>query len=808
MLGLWAPAPASADPYPEYPYPTTSEGAYDEPYRGQFHFSSRAGWMNDINAPLYYNGEYHLFYQHNPHGLGWDTMHWGHATSPDLVRWTQKPIALEPGVHPGNLWSGAGVVDTANTSGLKDGADAPIVVFTGTDGVSVAYSTDGAKTFKSYNNGAKVATPSGESRDPKVFWHAATNKWVMVVWSNTGGNGVNIYTSPNLLNWTYASRFSADWLYECPDLYPLSVDGGSTVKWVLNDASLEYVVGDFDGTHFTTNWTTPQRLDQGENSFGGTVYAGLTFNNMPDGRIVHMAWQPGNHGATWTGNATFPTEMALRTFPEGLRVTRNPVAELASLRSDAQSWTDRTITADPASNPLTGISGDTYEVIAEFDAANATASKFGLKLHTRADGTYDRAVAYDRSSQKLYGSPLSPVNGKIKMRVLVDRGQLEIFGNDGRLVHSDNVNFDASTASRGIVAYAEGGNVQLTSLKYYKIARTWPSSTAGENPGSNLSGPWRAVGGSWTSVSDGKTGTAPGDAFYMSGQTGSDFSYEADLRLDTAIAAGVTFRASTDLTKHYTANINTDGGGQIKLWKPGTTLGTFSTPIGHGQNHHLKVVAVGSRIKVFLDNGATPVIDVTDTSYSSGLSGINLYNGAATIRNANAGPAGTDPDPDPEPGFQTNLAGPWTSVSGSWTDTTAGQKATSAGDGYYLSSQTASDFTYEADLRPDTAGNPGTAAGLTFRSNATATAHYTVNINTSGEVKLWRPWTTLGTYNTTINAGTIYHLKVVAAGPRIKIYLNNGTNPVIDVTDSTYTSGRLGLNVWNGTTTTQNANIS
>lgn len=119
MSMLVRPTPGSAGEvpeYPEFPYQPTD---YAENLRGQFHFSPRGGWMNDINAPLYHDGVYHLFFQHNPHGLNWDTMHWGHATSPDLVHWTQKPIALEPGVHPGDLWSGSGVVDTANTAGLR-----------------------------------------------------------------------------------------------------------------------------------------------------------------------------------------------------------------------------------------------------------------------------------------------------------------------------------------------------------------------------------------------------------------------------------------------------------------------------------------------------------------------------------------------------------------------------------------------------------------------------------------------------------------------------------------------------------------
>ncbi|USX55611.1 hypothetical protein [Lentzea sp. HUAS12] len=126
-----------APSYPEFPYPATT---YQEPFRGQFHFSSQAGWMNDPNGLVFANGLYHFFYQHNPHGLEWDTMHWGHATSPDLVHWTQKPVALEPGVHPGTLFSGGGVVDKANTSGLRTGALDPIVVFSNTNGVSVFYS--------------------------------------------------------------------------------------------------------------------------------------------------------------------------------------------------------------------------------------------------------------------------------------------------------------------------------------------------------------------------------------------------------------------------------------------------------------------------------------------------------------------------------------------------------------------------------------------------------------------------------------------------------------------------------------------
>ncbi|HCT76631.1 MAG TPA: glycosyl hydrolase family 32 [Micromonosporaceae bacterium] len=773
--------------YPEFPYPHTD---YTEPYRGQFHFSPRGGWMNDINAPLYHNGLYHLFYQHNPHGLGWDTMHWGHATSPDLVHWTQKPIALEPGVHPGDLWSGAGVVDHNNTSGLGSGGQAPIVVFTGTNGVSLAYSTDGAKTFHSYQNGLKVVTPAGISRDPKVFWHPPTNRWVMAVWSDNGGTGVDIYTSPNLLAWTFRSRYAAGWLMECPDLFPLPVDGDpGNLQWVLTDASGEYVVGSFDGSTFSTSWPGPQRMDHGNNSYFGTFYGGLTFANMPDGRVVQMVWMPGNQGATWTGNASFPAVLALRSYPEGLRITRNPVAELASLRTSTQTVTNHLITTDPASNPLQGVSADTYEVIAEFDTATATASRFGLKLHTRADGSFDRDVTYDRAAQTLYGTPMPPIGGRVKLRLLVDRGQLEIFGNDGKLSITDNVQFDSTPGSLGVQVYAEGGDVTLVSLQFHHLGSAWGTGEA--TLAGNVAGPWHAAGGAWTDVADGKLGTASGDGFYLSGQTGSNFSYEADLRVDTAAAAAITLRANANATQHYTANI--DRNGLVKLWRPGRDIGVYLTPITAGRTYHLKVVADGSNFKVYLDHGSVPVIDGNDTAYSSGYFGINVFSGSGVVQNTFVNAAG----------LQSNVTGPWHPVSGRWTVPGNGLHGRHGGDGFRMGSQSGADFTYEADL---TVVN-GRAAALTFRASPDAATHYTATIDTEGYIKLWRPGHVIAVYPMTILEARSYHLKVVADGSSIKVYVNSA-QPVIDAIDTAYSAGQFGVNVFNGSGLIQNINVS
>jgi fructan beta-fructosidase len=781
--------------YPEFPYPATD---YTEPSRGQFHFSARGGWMNDVNAPLYYNGTYHLFFQHNPHGLAWDTMHWGHATSPDLVHWTQKPMALEPGVHPGDLWSGAGVVDTYNTSGLRTGAEPPIVVFAGTNGVIVHYSNDAGRTFQTYDGGRKVATPSGTSRDPKVFWHAPTSRWVMVVWSDAGGNGVDLYNSADLLHWTWRSRYSAGWLFECPDFFPLAVDGNAAnTQWVMTDASGEYVLGAFNGTVFTPAWSAPQRMDMGRNAFDGSFYAGLVFSNVPDGRTIQMAWMPSNKGSTWTGSASFPAELKLRTFPEGIRLTRYPIVELESLRTQSSAWSNRVITSDPATDPLAGTSADTYELLAEFDLTGATASRFGFKLHARADGSADRLVTYERAAQTLYGAPLAPVNGRVKVRVLVDRGQLEVFGNDGKLSVTDNVAFNSAPASQGIRLYAEGGSVKLVSLQLYRLGSSWGKAESSLD--TNLAGTWQAVAGTWQDVTGGKQGTAWGGAngFYLSEQTGTDFTYEGDVRVVSGVAAALTFRSNADATQHYTLNVHTGVG--VKLWRPGRDVALYPAPIVAGRTYHLKVVAQGSRFRVYLDNGAAPIMDVTDTAYASGRFGINVFEGTGVARNlfVNA------------PGFRTNLAGPWRPTAGTWTEPLGGKQGAVAGDGFFLSAQTGSNFTYEGDVRVVNGGlSYGGAAALTFRANADATQHYTVNVDTLGMVKLWRPGRDIAVYSTPIVAGRTYHLKVVANGSRIQVYLDAGTVPVIDATDTAYASGLFGLNVHDATALLQNVNVS
>ncbi|MYQ75791.1 MULTISPECIES: glycoside hydrolase family 32 protein [unclassified Streptomyces] len=792
LTPLLSASPASAGEvwnYPEFPYQPTT---YTEAYRGQFHFSSQQGWMNDPNGLVYANGEYHFFYQHNPHGLAWDTMHWGHATSKDLVHWTQKPIALEPDVHPGTLFSGGGVVDKDNTSGLKTGADDPIVVFANTDGVSVYYSNDNGKTFQAYDKGRKRITIPVQSRDPKVAWDAAHKQWVMVVWSENDadnhGNGVEIYTSPNLLDWTHSSRYSAEWLFECPDLFQVPVDGDpNRKKWVLTTASGKYVVGDFDGTGFHADNPTPQPMDFGTAYAGGTFYAAETFQNAPDGRVVQMAWQGGNVGTTWTGNATFPAQLGLISTPEGLRITRTPVDELSSLASGGKTWKKQNV-KEGGANPFKGVRADTYELSATVDVSKSTARKIAFGLHVRSDNSADRTVVYDKAAGTLDGHPVGLENGKLKLRLLVDRGQLEVFADGGTYSLSDNVNFDSGADSQGIRLYAEGGTAKLDSAVFRRLDSSW--GTGQSTLDTDLGDRWNAVSGNWTDVSGGKQGRGSGNGFYLSTRTAADGVYQGDVSLGTAQAAGLTFRAN-DKGEGYTANIDKEG--KVKLWRPGRDIATYNTPVTADSTHHLKVTTEGSRIRVFLDNGTDPVIDATDDAYTGGRYGANVFNGTATLQNLNTGGAGLDAFPTTK----------WATTGGNWTTAADGLHGSSSGDGFYLSERTGEDFTYEGDLSVTN----GAATGLTFRANDKGEG-YTATLDTKGQVKLWRPGKDLATHDTAITEGRTYHVKVRAEGDRIRVWLGDGATPVIDTTDATYGNGRFGVNAYNGNVIAQHLRIS
>lgn len=247
---------------------------YREKDRPQFHFTARRGWLNDPNGLVWYEGEYHLFFQHNPYGWDWGNMHWGHAVSPDLVHWTELGEALTPRRYEDWCFSGSAVVDRDNTSGFGRRGSHPLVLaYTSTGrGECVAFSNDRGRTWTEFE-GNPVVKHAG--RDPRLLWHAATDRWVMAVYDETGGRkAIVFHSSTDLKQWREESRI--DGFYECPDLFELAVEGhpGRTF-WVLYGADGEYLLGRFDGKSFTPVGPGKQRL------WHGDFYAAQTFSNTP-----------------------------------------------------------------------------------------------------------------------------------------------------------------------------------------------------------------------------------------------------------------------------------------------------------------------------------------------------------------------------------------------------------------------------------------------------------------------------------------------------------------------------------------------
>jgi sucrose-6-phosphate hydrolase SacC (GH32 family) len=461
--------PADAD----FPYVITS---YDEPYRGQFHFSAPMGWLNDANGMWFDAGLYHLSYQAWPYELGGAAKVWGHASSPDLVHWTHWPIMLHPDVNvPGDAWSGSTVVDVDNTSGLKAGdADVLITLYTCTTlGTCLAYSNDRGITWKEYDDNplALGTNNNNSSRDPHVFWHEPSKKWVTALYEDFDGGGAGFvgtafYTSSDLKSWSKVSSLAFG--FECPDIYELPIDGnaGST-KWVLQDAAGDYLLGSFDGQKFTPDSNEAKNMDS-----SSTFYASQTFyrRSFPDQRVVQMPWlrhfDHQGKTAPWNQAIGFPLQVELKTFPDGLHVARTPVAEIEKLYEASQALGAKVTPS--GQNALAGLSSKTFDLSFVLDAAQSKASALELKLG-------DLTIAIDFAGKKAFGRTFSVLDGKVTVRVLRDWGQLEIFVNDGQIVHTDAVLFDPINAS---ISLTGNGDIGLASGEFHELGRAWPGKAA------------------------------------------------------------------------------------------------------------------------------------------------------------------------------------------------------------------------------------------------------------------------------------------------------------------------------------------
>ena len=445
------------------------EGLYSETLRPQLHFSPRRGWNNDPNGLVFFNGEYHLFFQHNPYGTGWGNMHWGHAVSKDLVHWSEVEEALYPDAL-GPMFSGSAVVDHNNTSGFgKDGKPPLVLIYTAAGNPAtqcIAYSLDG-RTFTKYEGNPVVKNITGGNRDPKVTWYAPTKKWVMTFYVGRPEkqHTVQLMTSPNLREWTELSAVPGDkgggnYLFECPDFYELPVAGGTEKRWVLSAANGQYAVGTFDGTTYKPE---AERL---RGHWGTAYYAAQTFSDLPDGRRVLIGWlQAPTPGMPFNQGMTLPQDLGLVNTAEGIRLTHTPVKELAVLRDRTQNFGPADV-APGGSDPLAGFESELVELRVSCEVSADAVVNFELR---------GIPVRYDSAKQALTISKHTTVwpvkDGKLGLIVYVDRTCVEVFSADG-LLYAPVAVIPAADARKATMT-VEKGVARAVRGEVYALRSSW-----------------------------------------------------------------------------------------------------------------------------------------------------------------------------------------------------------------------------------------------------------------------------------------------------------------------------------------------
>lgn len=440
--------------------PKTETPFYAERHRPQFHFTSRRGWLNDPNGLVFDGKEYHLFYQHNPYGWNWGNMHWGHAVSGDLVHWRELGDAVAPRQYGDWAFSGSAVLDAANTSGLGTTAAPPLIAaFTSTGrGECILFSRDSGLTW---NELPENPVLKHAGRDPRLLWHAPTKSWIMAVYDEQEGKKwIALYGSQDFRKWEFLSRLED--FFECPDLLELAIEGTTERRWILYAADGRYLIGEFDGRTFRPE-------SEKQQVWYGNFYAAQTFSNAPRDRHIQIGWA---NGVTFPGmpfnqQMTVPCELRLRRTNDGLRLCVEPVAELESLRAKRRQWTN--LEAPVASKTLEEVSGDLFEIDTELLPGDSEAVGFtirGIPLE------YDARKHELRCRDKI--APVKPEDGRLRLRILVDRASIEVFANGGRAALS--VGVIPPDDNTTLAVYSRDGAARFTRLAVHELRSTWQTA--------------------------------------------------------------------------------------------------------------------------------------------------------------------------------------------------------------------------------------------------------------------------------------------------------------------------------------------
>lgn len=468
-----------------------------EKFRPTYHFSPLYGWMNDPNGMVYKDGEYHLFYQHNPYGSKWGNMHWGHAISKDLINWEHRPDAITPDAL-GTIFSGSAVVDTDNTAGF--GAGAIVAIYTQNSDrqvQSIAYSTDNGRSFTKYENNPVLTSDARDFRDPKVFWHKDTQRWIMLL---AVGQEMQIFSSSNLKDWAFESSFGEGQgahggVWECPDLFELPVDGTNEKKWVLlcnlnpggpfGGSATQYFVGTFNGKEFVNESPSKTKwMDWGKDH-----YATVTWSDAPDNRRIAIAWmsnwQYANDVPTsqYRSPNSVPRDLSLFTVDGETYLQSAPSPELLKLRDISKKRSFKVNGTRTIKDMIAGNEG-AYEI--ELTIENQHADVIGFRLYNdkgeEVDMQYDMKekkfsmdrcksgeVGFNENFPMLTWTAIESGKDELKLRLFVDKSSVEAFGDGGRFVMTNQV-FPSEPYTH-IDFYSKGGAYKVDSFVIYKLKK-------------------------------------------------------------------------------------------------------------------------------------------------------------------------------------------------------------------------------------------------------------------------------------------------------------------------------------------------
>ncbi|WP_346860292.1 glycoside hydrolase family 32 protein [uncultured Draconibacterium sp.] len=455
---------------------------YTEKFRPQYHFSPDSAWMNDPNGMVYFEGEYHLFYQFYPDSNVWGPMHWGHAISTDLVHWQHLPVALSPD-SLGFIFSGSAVVDRNNTSGFGSKENPPLIaIFTyhnpeiveaggvEVESQAIAYSLDKGRSWTKYEGNPVIPNDGNRDfRDPNVIWNEEIQKWNLVL---SASDHVQIYSSENLKEWKHESDFGIDagthdGVWECPDLFPLQIEGTDEMKWVLivninpggpnGGSGTQYFLGEFDGHEFTADSKEINWVDWGRDN-----YAGVTWSDVPkeDGRRIFLGWMSNwDYAAVvptkrWRSAMTLPRSLSLIKKKDSYVLKSTPVKEIDLITDESTSViTENIEVLGEKKLDLKGRALNQSRISLEFEMEETLPQSFGVVfendlgervilsyLSSTGQFQFNRTKSGDMSfSDKFSGVSFAPykIGSTVTLDIFVDAASSEIFVDGGELVMTE-----------------------------------------------------------------------------------------------------------------------------------------------------------------------------------------------------------------------------------------------------------------------------------------------------------------------------------------------------------------------------------